>query len=208
MAALTTTLPVTSLINSNTSSSLKRSATKDLGKQSDDDFASSMGTEERCTRVEKKKKEKENKKGPVAATAGGGGGLSEPQQHKLKCDGAIAFEGSFFSTDDELAAAITDVCKKARIELPCARSLAGSVFDATKLRHHSAKYRDRFHWHKTHGGHWTIFGIKESGRIVVTAIGHHQNKTIGGRGNNGYHVDYETGCLKPKDFKLPMYYGS
>ena len=75
---------------------------------------------------------------------------------------------SFFSTDDELAAAITDVCKKARIELPCARSLAGSVFDAMKLRHHSAKYRDRFHWHKTHDRHWTIFGINESGRIVVT----------------------------------------
>jgi hypothetical protein len=101
---------------------------------------------------------------PLAATAGGGGGLPQPQQHKLECDGAM----SFFSTDDELAAAITDVCKKARIELPCARSLAGSVFDAMKLRHHSAKYRDRFHWHKTHDRHWTIFGINESGRIVVT----------------------------------------
>jgi hypothetical protein len=58
MAASTTTLPLTSLINSSTSSSLKRSATKDLVKQSDDDFASPMGAEERCTRVEKNKKEK------------------------------------------------------------------------------------------------------------------------------------------------------
>ena len=113
-----------------------------------------------------------------------------------------------FATDEELAVAITAACKNVGIDLPCARSLAGSVFDAAtgrrkSVKHHAAGYRDRFQWHKTHRGQWTVFGIEKVGTMVVTAIGHHQNKTIGGRGNNGYNVDFETGVPRPNAFKLP-----